>query len=259
MVVVALQHPRPDPEALAEALGVSVWDAQQRLRGDGPRVVARVAARDEADRLAVALAAHGFVPVVLDVDPEGPDAVWVVPRTFQLRDEALQVTTRDGSPFAVRWDRIGLLLRGTRIVSSTVTEERRRRRFDPVRAVMTGGLMPMRTTTTSTTREHEERVGFLHIVAHGVSDVVVYEDELLYDGLGPQREPTRSANFAAFVALVRAAAPHALYDEQLLTRAGQLQVLGGLLDPETYLDVATLVLVAALAPAEITHGAERLI
>ncbi|MCW5890858.1 MAG: hypothetical protein KIT14_09920 [bacterium] len=259
MVVVALQHPRADPDALAEALGVSVWDAQQRLRGDGPRIVARVAARDEADRLAVTLAAHGFAPLVLDIDPAGPGELWVVPRTFQLRDEALHLTTRDGSPFAIRWERIGLLLRGTRIVSDTVTEEHRRRRFDPVRAVMTGGLMMTRTTTTTTTRATEERIGFLHIVAHGVSDVVVYEDELLYDGLGPQLEPTRAGNFAAFVALVRAAAPHALYDEQLLTRAGQMAVLGGVLDPETYVDVATVVLIAALAPAEITHGAERLV
>lgn len=259
MVVVALQHPRDDAEALAEALGVSTWDAQQRLRGDGPRVVARVAERDEADRLAVALAAHGFAPLVLDVDPDAPESIWVVPRGFQLRDEALHVTTRDGSPFAIRWDRMGLLLRGTQISSTKVTEETRRRRFDPVRAVMTGGLMMTRTTTTKTTHETEERVGFLHIVAHGVSDVVVYEDELLYDGLGPQREPTRTANFAALVSLVRSAAPQALYDEQLLTRAGQVQVLGGVLDPETYLDVAQLVLIAALAPSEPTHGAERLL
>jgi hypothetical protein len=259
MVVVALHHPRPDPEALAEALGVSLWEAQQRLRGDGPRIVARVAARDEADRLAVTLAAHGFVPIVLDVDPDVPESVWVVPRTFQIREEALHVTTRDGSPFAVRWDRIALLLRGTRISSTTTTEETRRRRFDPIRAVMTGGLMMTRTTTTTKTHETEERVGFLHIVAHGVSDLVVYEDELLYDGLGPQLEPTRARNFAAFVALVRSAAPQALYDEQLLTRAGQTQVLGGVLDPETYVDVATLVLIAALAPPEDTHGAERLL
>lgn len=259
MVVVALQYPRDDPEALAEALGVSVWEAQQRLHGDGPRVVARVGERDEADRLAVALAAHGFAPLVLDVGPDTPEALWVVPRTFQLRDEALHVTTRDGSPFAIRWDRIGLLLRGTRIVSTTTTTERRGRRFDPVRAMMTAGLMMTRTTTTTATRADEERVGFLHVVAGGVSDVVVYEDELLYDGLGPQLEPTRARNFAAFVALVRSAVPHALYDEQLLTRAGQAEVLGGVLDPETYLDVATLVLIAALAPAEITHGAERLL
>jgi hypothetical protein len=44
----------------------------------------------------------------------------------------------------------------------------------------------------------------------------------------------------------RARTPGAIWDERLLTRAGQVHVLSGMLDPERWADVAIAVLAASL-------------
>ncbi len=246
MHVVAIRNLAGEPEerapALAALLGESAYEARRRLIGDGPRVVATFANADDAAELASALDAVGFGGVALG----GEGHVHVVPRSFVVRPDGIQATLRDGRPFAVRFDRIELLLRGTRIVQEERTEVTRERKFAPGRALLTGGLMLTKSVTKETRRDTEEREAFLLVCSRGVSDVLFLETELLYDGLGAAKAPTRAASFARLANLIRNHAGHARFDDRLLTRAGQVAVLGGVLDPEHHLDVATTVLASVL-------------
>ncbi len=239
MHVVALRRVSGEPAALAGVLGIAPYDARQQLLGPGPRVLATFADGDAASRLATALLAAGFDALHLDLTSE---PVEVVPRSFTLRAGGMQVMSRDGLPLALRFDRIQVLLRGTRMLSETRTEVTRQRKFSIERAVLTGGLIMTRTDKKEVTRTVDQREGFLYIRAAGVSAVELRESELLYDGLGDLREPTRMGNFTRLVTIIRDGAPQARWDERLLSRRGQLEVLGTVLTPEDDLDVATSVL-----------------
>ncbi len=55
-------------------------------------------------------------------------------------------------------------------------------------------------------------------------------------------QPTRMGNFNQVVALLRTCAPDAAFNDRLLTRAGLLQILAGVLAPDPYVDVALALL-----------------
>jgi hypothetical protein len=239
MHVVALRRVSGEPAVLAGVLGVSLYDARQQLHGPGPRVLATFADPEEARRLAGALVDAGFDALHVDLSAE---IVEVVPRTFTLRPGGIQVMSRDGLPLAIRFDRIQVLLRGTRMLTEQHTEVTRTRKFSLERAVLTGGLMMTRTDKKEVKRVVDQREGFLYIRTAGVSAVELRESELLYDGLGTLREPTRTGNFTRLATIIRDGAPQARWDDRLLSRAGQLEVLGTVLTPENDLDVATAVL-----------------
>ena len=65
-------------------------------------------------------------------------------------------------------------------------------------------------------------------------------------GLGSALRPSRAANFTYLVAELRMQCPHTLYDERLLSRAGQAALLSPSLNPEEYLVVATALLAKVL-------------
>jgi hypothetical protein len=243
MHVVALRRVAGDPAVLAGVMGVSPYDARQQLHGPGPRILSTFAAPDDARRLVTALGEAGFDALHVDLSSE---VVEVVPRTFALRPGGIQVMSRDGLPLAIRFDRIQVLLRGTRMQTAEHTEVVRRRKFSLERAVLTGGIMMTRTDKKEVKRVIDQREGFLYIRTAGVSAVELRESELLYDGLGQLREPTRTGNFTKLATIIRDGSPNARWDDRMLSRAGQLEVLGTVLTPEDDLDVATAVLDAVL-------------
>ena len=68
------------------------------------------------------------------------------------------------------------------------------------------------------------------------------ETELQYQGLGAALAPVRTANFRRLVHELRTRSPLASYDDRLLTATGRANVLGGILPPDRYLNVALALL-----------------
>jgi hypothetical protein len=64
--------------------------------------------------------------------------------------------------------------------------------------------------------------------------------------LGAALQQTRQANFSYLLEELRRHRADARYDDRLLTRAGQVQLLGPSLSPEQYLDIATSLLAKLL-------------
>jgi len=247
--LVAIRHPGVDSATtaprLADALGISLYDARRRLLGGGPRLVASFADAGAAARTVGALEEAGFAAVVV---PLGRGDEPLVAHGFAFEADGLRVVPRSGPEVALGFDRIRLFVRGTRIVAETHTEVSRERRFSPGRALLSGGLVLTKTVATTRAEAVETREGFLLACGGDGPDVLFRETELVYDGFGPERQSTRVANFVHLVSLLRHAAPSARFDDCLLTRAGQASALGGLLEPEEHLDAAIAVVKrAALA------------
>ncbi len=252
MYVVAIYSIGADKEHLANtlssALGRTLLEARSRLNapGSGPFVVGVFGEKDSAAGLAVQLRNSGFNAAVLSEDEIVRDAGRESMRRFDLGEGDLRAEPAEGGSRTVAYSGIDLILRGTGISSSTTTETTKQRSFSLGRAVLSSGLSVTKTTKTVREVTQQEREGFLILYAGDAPPLEFRENRLLYDSLGPARKPSRAANFAFLVAELRGRCRAALYDEKLLTRAGQAALLGPSLNPEEHLAVATTLLAKVL-------------
>jgi hypothetical protein len=232
--------------AYARATGAGAYDARVRVQAPAPRVVSTHASAEDAARLADALEPEGFAPFVFDASTTEHDGDRLIARSFQLGDDEVHVELRDGRRHTLALRQVRLILRGTRIQVTTEVETRKERKLSIGKAVLTGGLAMTKTVEKTVEQQRDARDGFLYCHEEGGPTVAFLETGVLYDGLGAAREPTRAGNFARLARLLRDRSPSAVWDERLLTRAGQVQVLGGLLPPEQALDLAAALLAHAL-------------
>jgi len=90
--------------------------------------------------------------------------------------------------------------------------------------------------------EAKDRERFLYIYAPDRQAVVFREYALQYDSLGRALQLSLAANFNHVVAELKRLSPDAMFDDRLLNRANQAQMLGPLFKPEEHLDIATSLL-----------------
>lgn len=241
MFVVAIQLFHGDEESrirrLMDDAELTLMEARARVRGPGPRVLGTFATRARADALADRLTF--FEPIVLGAEELEMGNKQLSVRSFSFGEHALQMNLKDGDSMETPYTNIDLLLRGTR------HDREQRRRMTNTRS-RSGRFV--RITPTYIIESKDKREQFLYIYAQHGPKLAFLETELVFKSLGAMMQPTRSANFARLIAELRARIPTARYDERLLTHAGQLHVLGGLLMPESYLDVATTLLARTLRP-----------
>jgi len=234
--------------ALASAMGKTVLEARSRLNapGSGPFVVGTFGEKEKAAGLAAQLRNGGFNAAVLGEDEIVQEAGRDNVRRFELGEGQLRAEPAEGGSRMVAYSGIDLILRGTGISSSTTTEASEQRSFSLGRAVLSGGLMVMKTTKTVREVTSQEREGFFILYAGDGRPLEFRESGLIFDSLGQARKLSRVANFAFLVAEIRGRCPAARYDERLLTRAGQAALLGPSLNPEEHLTVATALLAKVL-------------
>jgi hypothetical protein len=248
MNVVAIYTLKKDKETLsstlAAVLGVTVYEALARLRapGNGPLIVAFFAEQERAIQLVERLQSEGFKASLLTAGEIETEGRALIVRRFSLGECELDVTTEKGDSHRLPFKNIDLILRGTGIVRDVMTETVKNRSVSIGRAVLSGGMMITKTTKNVREITTEERQAFVNIYARDSSTFVFRENTLVYDSLGPALQSTRAANFIYLVAELRRHCPDALYDERLLSRAGQVALLGPSLSPEEHLTIATALL-----------------
>jgi hypothetical protein len=248
MHIVAIYNLPENKESLAETLAAALmatkYEALSRLKapGKGPLVVGVSAAIRPAEELLTRLRAKGFEAAILKENEIENEAHRFVVRKFRLGGDAMIVESKTEKSLAVDFSSIDLIIRGTSIAQTTVTETVKEKKFAPGMALMTGGLKMSKTIEKSTENTAQTREGFFFLYAGDRQTLVFREGGLTYDSLGTAMQPTRQANFSYLLEELRRRSPEALYDDRLLARAGQVQLLGPLLTPEAHLDIATSLL-----------------
>jgi hypothetical protein len=231
---------------LAETLGKNLPEARTRLLAGGPIVVAGFLDPEPTATMADTLRSRGIAdPLVIGDGELETDAERCFVRDFDLGDCGLRVADHQRS-LDVAYGEIELLLRGTRVEAHTTRGKPASREFSLARTVMSGGLMLTRPVVGVQAQRTEERTGFLHLYAGQRPVVVLRETDLRFHWLGAALRPSRHANFKHLVAELRRRAPAAIYDDRLLQRGGQVQLLGPGLSPDRYLDLALSVLAHTL-------------
>jgi len=250
--IVAINNLGEDREgiarALSEALGTNFYDALVRVRvpGKGPLIIAAYKEKNIAGEKAKKLGAAGFRTIVLGQDEVETDEMRTIVRKFSFGDSELEIQSRIGDTVRIGYVLIDAIIRGIRIVQNTETKTVKVKKFDAGRAILSGGLMTTKSvkiTEQSTTDVHE---GFIHLYAGNQRPLVFLESALLYDSLGPALQLTRAANFAFVLAELRRRCPGAVYDDRLVNKAGQSQLLGSMFEPKRHLNIAVSLLSRSL-------------
>ena len=256
MHVVAIHHLTGTTDQLARelaaVLGCTPYEARARVLvpSGGPVVVASFAAGEPATACAARLRDAGFAPLLLATAEVENDNRRCLVRQVRFDADQLHIVSRDNAQLALPFAKVALLLRGIGIISRSEVETKTEKKFDLGRAVVSGGLMLRKKTTTVTEQVSQERQPFCHLYLPGHPPVVLRQNELDYSALGAARQLTREANFNWICTELRRRCPAARSDERLQTRAGQAQLLGPALDPERYLDLAiTLIATTTGKPA----------
>ena len=237
-------------QALATVLGKTVYEARSRLRvpGGGPSVLAVFQELEKAEDCAAKLRTNGFDTVILRQEEIESDKARFLVRSFEFTGESLHTESSHGQKLILPYRDIRLILCGLCITVHTENETVKERKFSMGKALMTSGLAMTKSTSHKIRTEEENRERFLYIYAPDRQTVVLRENVLHYDSLGKALQPSRAANFNHVVAELRRQSPDAKFDDRLLNRGSQVQMLGPLFNPEKHLDIATSLLAKVLRP-----------
>ena len=243
-----IQNTTPkDISNLANALGITAYEARPRVQivSKGPAIVKVFAEPEPALRLAKQLESAHFSTVVLhDYEIEHESSLEV--RSFSLEEQFVRVESRQGQKQLIDNADVTLIIRGHQSTVNTQTTIKKGKKFSMGKAVMTGGLMLTKKTTTVQKTTRQTSGGFLYLYAKNHPVAIFREQALLYESLGDQMQPSRPANFTLLTNLLRQRCTTAKYDQRLLQKAAQKQLLGSSLDPEEHLHIAISLLAKSL-------------
>jgi hypothetical protein len=235
MHVVALTRWGPPLEselpALAAHLGVLAFDLRQRLAGGLPAVFATVGDEAEANTHVEFLRARGHGAILCDMDVVPSPEDQLVPSHFELSEAAVRGKLEGSHGFEVPYADIIALVHVASVTSSEATKTTQEKKLSLGRAVVSGGLVMSKKVDRVEKKVTTEREQMLHMCCRGQAAPYVWKELTLhYEGLGDDLKLATAQNFARLTDQLRARAPHAFYDQRLLTqkrRAGITSVAGG--------------------------------
>jgi len=248
MNIVAIYNLDKDEDrlskTLAAALGKTVYEARSRLRvpKGGPSIVAVFQEPEKAEDCAAKLRTNGFNAVILRHEEIESGKERFLARSFEFAGESLDVKSRQGQNLILPYSDIRLILYGMGFTVRTETETVKERKFSMGKALMTGGLMMTKSKSHEVSAEKKDHERFLYIYAPGQQTAAFREYALQYDSLVKDIQLSLTANFNYVVAELKRLSPDALFDDRLLNRLNQAQMLGPLFKPEEHLDIAVSLL-----------------
>lgn len=241
MLAVVVDDLEGDPKELAQravqVLGGTAYDVRASLTvpGGGPAVLAVVAEPDRAETLRADLEGRGFHASVVSVRADRP---YLDVRRFSLEPRSLKVEDRDGRQRSVSYASVDVLVRASAVETVVSTKTVRERKFNPVRSVLSGGLVNTSVKVTKKTQRETDSDELLFLYTRGAVPLRLSERTLQYQGLGDALQPSRMANFLFMANAIVSGCPRARFDERLRRRSFQSQLLGRTLSPDEHIDFA---------------------
>lgn len=204
---------------LARLVGVAAPDLRLQLSGALPLPLKGGLDAPAAQALMAALVARGHGCVATDVARVPAAAAMFAPRSFELSDVAFTGVAAAGERLALPYDELFGLVHATVIVEVEATVVEKQRKLSLGRIAMTGGLMTSKTVTKKRSSVTSAREPVLYLFRRtGRDHLLVRENGLQYDGLGPRLGRTRHENFNGLIAVLRERAPHAFYDQRYVAQ-----------------------------------------
>jgi hypothetical protein len=245
--------------ALAAALETTVYEARQRLVAV-PSVVALAPSVEAARERVARLEGHGFSAFVLDSASSPFVDLQLPAREFGFLPDSIQARSRMGDTTELPYDAIRLILRGTQTSTETSEKTVKGKKFSAGLAVATGGLV-VRKRVNETVKDRRDTISnFIHVYATKGRPVVFSDSMVKFDGLGERMQASQMLNMQALLLRLRELAPGATFDDRLMRRTAQAQMLGPGLNPDEDLPLASAMLAMSVwrtgrAPGATPGGA----
>ena len=234
-------------KTIAEIMETVVFEAQQKISGGGPAVLANFADPTRAEDLTAKLAKNGVPAFVLDTEAVRSEHEPFIVRGFILAEGTLQLESMAGEQCEIDYASVELLLVATCNAGQTqTTVTTTERKFSLGKTLLAGGLPMTKKVTSEDTLTANERDETIWLYTHGPAPVIFSRGILNYDGFGSAIKLTRELNFAYLKSELRRLAPQACYDDRLLKQAGLIRLLGPTLSPDSDLDLACKILACSL-------------
>jgi hypothetical protein len=233
-------------QALAKVLDITPYEARQRMIGGGPAVVACQADPQLARDLALNLSWAGISSRVVDASMVCGKGCQLIVRRFEFGASSLSIEAGDGESLTIPYEGIRLLLPAMDISGHAETKMVTERKLSLGKTLLSGGVPMTKKVSHEEEVRSEERRKLLYLFAGDMRPVVFRQDEMIYDGLGPAMKPSRELNFAVLVSELRGRAMNAFWDERLLTRLGQIKMLGPAQNAGNILNLCAAILSACL-------------
>lgn len=250
MFVVAIYGWREEtPEmaqALAGALGTTVFEARQRVIGGGPSVVASFADQKQARELAEKVSRGGIKSLIVDATTVRQRDCFFIVRRFEFEDRVLKIEAHDGQQETVPYAEMGLFITGISVVSLSETKTIVEKKFSMGKTLLAGGIPMTKKVERQEESFSEESEQILYLYAHDRPTAVLSLNGMNYDGFGAEMKLTRKLNFSHVISQLRLRAPDAAFDERLLNRGSQVRLLGPAQGREGSLDLAAEILAQCL-------------
>lgn len=251
MYLVIAKNWQKDPaevvQAIAETLGILVFEARQKITGGPPVTIANFSDRQPAEKISEQLAERTVETLIIDTVTARNKQQLFQASHFKLGAHTLQIESAEGEQLEIDYAKIELLLLATCSDGQIETmKTTTKRKFSMGKTLLAGGIPMTKKVkkTEITTSSDREKTLWLY---SDKNEVAIFNlSKVNYAGLGEKRGLTRDLNFTHLKNELLRLAPHASYDERLLKRAGQVNLLGPSLDPETHLDLAFEILAQSL-------------
>ncbi len=251
VVICGWEKDAPEPvQAVAEALGIMTFEAQQRMIGGGPAVVAAFAGPQRALESAANLKKKGITTLVIDAAEARNRAERFIVHHFDLGESSLRVDNQLQQRAEIPYREIDLLLTGRSVDVHSETKTVTERKFDVGKTIITGGIPITRKVTHQEKMTSEEHSRVFYLYAGNRPPFIFSQNRMIYDGLGILMKPSREQNFYCLLRELRRRTPDAIFDDRLNTRAGIIHLLGPSLSPATNLDLAADILALSLRHVE---------
>lgn len=212
---------------LAPLLGLAAYDLRLRIMAPLPVVLESSLSPESAQDLSHRIRSLGHEALTCDQDQIPSSLDMFQPRDFSFGPGMLTLVANPNSPGVIlATDEIAALIKATQAVDVSSDSQIKTKKFSAGRAIATGGLVRKKKVNKQISSQQEEREAVLYLFSRSEPRHLFFtENSLHYAGLGDQKSPTRSENFATFIGLLRAQAPAALYDESLWVRRRQSQLV----------------------------------
>lgn len=243
------KQPETAAEGVAKAMAILLFEARQKIAGEGPRVLASFADCDAAEDLAGKLEAAEVPALILETRSLRENRKASRVQSFSFEDDRLSLSLEGGLSCELPYRAIDTLLVATAITQLQPEVSGKTKRKLSIGKTLLAGGVPMRKNVKGESRsavEEREQVLWLY---NSIGPVLIFErGGLDYSGLGDALQLSRDLNFNGLLKQLRQRAPAALFDDRLLRRGDQCRVLGPLLSPEADLDLACEILARTLRP-----------
>lgn len=205
---------------LAGDVGITAYEAALLLRTPMPVIVLRSEDRTRTLGVLGKLSERGHYAVACDLAAVAPSSAMFRPRSFRFEGRHIVgVVGHDERRLALA--NVIALVRAMHAYRDEQTVVDTQRKFSLGRTALTGGLIPVKTTTKQSTRVTNERDAVLYVFSDEAAPWLLASSELRYDGLGDRLAVSTPENFDILTRRLRESAPGATFDARLMqARAG---------------------------------------